>query len=132
MVVLTNVKIHIGVRDGVDYDSLVIFQLYHLTEDNIIATHSDSGIENDKFYEKDLSIVNNTFDKSKINDTTFYLEINANGHDKFSGNLEIHFSYSDGTKNSFNYGKFEIGTFKMSNTTRKSVTNVKVIKDKKR
>lgn len=124
MATLTGVRIHINVGDGVDNDSSVLFQLYHLNQANVIATHSDSNVPNNTPFDRELTVVNSTLDKTQINQTTFYLEINAHGRDTFNGNLNIYFTYSDGSTNSFGYGAFEIGTFHMSNSTRKQVNNV--------
>ena len=43
------------------------------------------------------------------------------GHDKIDANLTVEFSFSDGSIRSWNYGGFEIGTYRMSHTTQKDV-----------
>jgi hypothetical protein len=62
--------------------------------------------------------------KSAVNQCTFYLEINAQGHDHFQGDVTLTFRFSDGSACAFPYGGFGIGTYHESNSTRKQVAMV--------
>ena len=121
MATLTSVNIHIDVQDGVDNNSIASFQLYYINPSTTIASYSTGSINNNASFDHALNLVNNTLDKSQINSTVFYLQIDADGRDTFNGNLNVQFGFSDDSTASFQYGTFEIGTYHMSNSTRKAV-----------
>ncbi|QHS56408.1 hypothetical protein GWR56_12985 [Mucilaginibacter sp. 14171R-50] len=120
MPTLTEVNLEIAVRDGVDDNSTVQFKLYHGSESNVIAYYDANVIGSEAPWRHPLRMYN-PLDKSQLNETTFYMEINAKGHDSFNGHLILNFVFSDGSKSAFDYGDFSIGTYRESNTTRKAI-----------
>src|ERR1700749_3232220 len=104
MATLTGVRANIRVQHGIDSDSRVTFQLYYLDPGSVVAFLAFSSVPDNVPITKDLAIEGNALDKNQINSTTFYLDINANGRDQFSGTLNLEFSFSDGTTAGFEYG----------------------------
>ena len=125
-ITLTGVKVHMIVgSDGLDSNSTFFFLLYEPGNPSIrnIADYriGNTQINPHDVYDHPLDMHDNTFLKSQLNNCRFYLEINAVGHDKIDANLTVEFSFSDGSIRSWNYGGFEIGTYRMSHTTQKDV-----------
>lgn len=107
--------------DGVDSDSTVDFKVLYQNSGNAAGYHlAGTKVGNHDNFERDLTVYDD-LTESQVRNSTFYLEINAIGRDHFQGELTVTFKFKNGDTKLFPYGRFAIGTFHESNSTRKTI-----------